>query len=62
MFRCLGKLVTEIVELQLNPPEREVMLCVDQKSQFQVLDRIVVELPFTKGCAANMIRNLNTKK
>ena len=31
--------VTDIVGLYLNPPERAVVLCVDQKSQIQALDR-----------------------
>ena len=29
----------KIVGLYLNPPERAVVLCVDQKSQIQTLDR-----------------------
>ena len=31
--------VTDIVGLYLNPPDRAVVLCVDEKSQIQALDR-----------------------
>ncbi|AMJ50122.1 Transposase [Cereibacter sphaeroides] len=31
--------VTEIVGLYLDPPDRAVVLCVDEKSQIQALDR-----------------------
>lgn len=31
--------VTDIVGLYLDPPERAVVLCVDEKSQIQALDR-----------------------
>jgi len=31
--------VRDIVGLYLNPPERALVLCVDEKSQIQVLDR-----------------------
>jgi hypothetical protein len=32
------KKVTDIVGLYLGPPERAVVLCVDEKSQIQALD------------------------
>ncbi|TDQ52013.1 transposase, partial [Phaeovulum veldkampii DSM 11550] len=46
--------VTEIVGLYLNPPERAVVLCVDEKSQIQALDRTQPGLPLKKGRAATM--------
>ena len=46
--------VTEIVGLYLDPPERAVVLCVDEKSQIQALDRTQPGLPIKKGRAATM--------
>ena len=37
--------VREIVGLYLNPPEAAVVLCVDEKSQIQALDRTAPVLP-----------------
>ena len=44
--------VTEIVGLYLDPPDRAVVLCVDEKSQIQALDRTQPGLPLKKGRAA----------
>ena len=44
--------VTEILGLYLDPPERAVVLCVDEKSQIQVPDRTQPGLPLKKGRAA----------
>ena len=44
--------VTEIVGLYLDPPEHAVVLCVDEKSQIQALDRTQPGLPLKKGRAA----------
>ncbi len=38
--------VRDIVGLYLSPPERAVVLCVDEKSQIQALDRTEPILPF----------------
>jgi transposase len=46
--------VTDIVGLYLDPPERAVVLCVDEKSQIQALDRTQPGLPIKKGRAATM--------
>jgi transposase len=46
--------VTDIVGLYLDPPERAVVLCVDEKSQIQALDRTQPGLPLKKGHAATM--------
>jgi transposase len=41
--------VRDIVGLYLSPPERAVVLCVDEKSQVQALDRIQPLLPMRPG-------------
>src|SRR3954447_18541088 len=41
--------VRDVVGLYLNPPERAVMLCVDEKSQIQALDRTAPILPMLPG-------------
>ena len=41
--------VRDIVGLYLNPPERAVVLCVDEKSQIQALDRTQPILPMGPG-------------
>jgi transposase len=41
--------VRDIVGLYLNPPERAVVLCVDEKSQIQALDRTQPILPMQPG-------------
>ena len=46
--------VTEIVGLYLDPQDRAVVLCVDEKSQIQALDRTQPGLPLKKGRAATM--------
>ena len=42
----------EIVGLYLNPPEAAVVLCVDEKSQIQALDRTAPVLPLLPGVPA----------
>ena len=41
--------VRDIVGLYVNPPERAVVLCVDEKSQIQALDRAQPILPMQPG-------------
>ena len=41
--------VRDIVGLYLHPPERAVVLCVDEKSQIQALERSQPELPMRPG-------------
>ena len=41
--------VTDIVGLYLDPPENAVVLCVDEKSQIQALDRTQPMLPMQPG-------------
>lgn len=46
--RFAEKLI-DIVGLYLNPPENALVLCADEKSQIQALDRTQPELPMKKG-------------
>jgi putative transposase len=41
--------VRDIVGLYLNPPDKAVVLCVDEKSQIQALDRTQPSLPMGMG-------------
>jgi transposase len=41
--------VRDVVGLYLNPPERAVVFCVDEKSQIQALDRSAPILPMLPG-------------
>ena len=41
--------VRDVVGLYLNPPEAAVVLCVDEKSQIQALDRTAPVLPLIPG-------------
>jgi transposase len=41
--------VRDVVGLYLDPPERAVVLCVDEKSQIQALDRTTPVLPMLPG-------------
>ena len=41
--------VRDVVGLYLNPPEKAVVLCVDEKSQIQSLDRTAPILPMRPG-------------
>ena len=41
--------VRDIVGLYLDPPERALVLCVDEKSQIQALDRTQPLLPMRRG-------------
>ena len=46
--------VEEVVGLYLNPPDKALVLCVDEKSQIQALDRTQPGLPMKKGRAGTM--------
>jgi hypothetical protein len=41
--------LTNVLGLYLNPPPKAVVLCVDEKSQIQALDRTQPGLPLKKG-------------
>jgi transposase len=44
----------DVVGLYLNPPDQAVVLCMDEKSQIQALDRTQPSLPMKKGRAGTM--------
>lgn len=44
----------EVIGLYLNPPEHALVLCVDEKSQIQALDRTQPGLPMKKGRCGTM--------
>jgi transposase len=46
--------VADVVGLYLDPPERALVLSVDEKSQIQALDRTQPGLPMKKGRAGTM--------
>ena len=46
--------LTDVVGLYLNPPEKAIVLCVDEKSQIQALDRTQPSLPMKRGRAGTM--------
>lgn len=46
--------VKDIVGLYLNPPDKALVLSVDEKSQIQALDRTQPGLPMKKGYAGTM--------
>ena len=62
----LGKVekVRDIVGLYLNPPDKAVVLCVDEKTQIQALDRTQPLLPmglgYVEGVTHDYIRHGTT--
>jgi transposase len=44
--------VRDVVGLYLNPPDKAIVLCVDEKSQIQALDRTAPILPLRPGIPA----------
>ena len=46
--------LVDVVGLYLNPPEKAVVLCMDEKSQIQALDRTQASLPIKPGRAGTM--------
>jgi transposase len=46
--------LTDVVGLYLNPPQRAMVLCLDEKSQIQALDRTQPGLPLKKGRCGTM--------
>ena len=51
--KFLAKL-TDVVGLYLNPPTKSLVLCLDEKSQIQALDRTQPGLPLKKGRCGTM--------
>lgn len=52
--RQFAEKLAAIVGLYLNPPERAIVLCADEKSQIQALDRTQPGLPLKKGRCGTM--------
>ena len=50
----LEEKLVDVVGLYLHPPEKAVVLCMDEKSQIQALDRTQPSLPMKKGRAGTM--------
>ena len=46
--------MTDVIGLYLNPPQEAIVLCVDEKSQIQALDRTQPGLPMKKGRCGTM--------
>jgi len=46
--------LTDVIGLYLNPPDHALVLCVDEKSQIQALDRTQPGLPLKKGRCGTM--------
>jgi hypothetical protein len=46
--------LTDVVGLYLNPPDKAVVLCIDEKSQIQALNRTQPGLPLKKGRCGTM--------
>ena len=46
--------LTDVVGVYLNPPDKALVLCVDEKSQIQALDRTQPGLPMKKGRCGTM--------
>ena len=46
--------LVDVVGLYLNPPDKAVVLCMDEKSQIQALDRTQASLPIKQGRGATM--------
>jgi transposase len=46
--------LSDVVGLYLNPPDKAIVLCVDEKSQIQALDRTQPGLPLKKGRCGTM--------
>jgi hypothetical protein len=49
----------EIVGLYINPPDRAIVLSVDEKSQIQALDRTRPGLPMKKGRAGTITHTMS---
>ena len=47
--RAFVEKLCDVVGLYLNPPDKSLLLCVDEKSQIQALDRTRPGLPMKKG-------------
>lgn len=46
--------LTDVIGLYLHPPDKAIVLCIDEKSQIQALDRTQPGLPLKKGRCGTM--------
>jgi transposase len=46
--------LTDVIGLYMNPPEKAIVLCVDEKTQIQALNRTQPGLPLKKGRCGTM--------
>ena len=46
--------LVDVVGLYMNPPEKAIVLCADEKSSVQALDRTQASLPMVKGRGETM--------
>src|SRR3954462_3043720 len=53
--------LTDVVGLYLNPPDKAIVLCVDEKSQIQALNRTQPGLPLKKGRCGTMTHDYKRK-
>src|SRR5258708_23124174 len=51
--------LTDVVGRYLNPPDKALVLCVDEKSQIQALDRTQPGLPMKKGRCGTLTHGYN---
>jgi transposase len=51
--------MADVIGLYLNPPQQAIVLCVDEKSQIQALDRTQPGLPIKKGRCGTMTHDYN---
>ena len=51
--RRFDEKLIDVVGVYLNPPDKAVVLCMDEKSQIQALDRTQPSLPLKKGPGRN---------
>ncbi len=42
--------IRDVVGLYLDPPEKAVVVCIDEKTQIQALERTAPILPIRPGC------------
>ena len=54
--------LTDVVGLYMNPPDKALVLCVDEKSQIQALDRTQPGLPLTFGKPATRTHDYDRRK
>jgi hypothetical protein len=54
--------VTDVVGLYMNPPDKALVLCVDEKSQIQALDRTQPGLPMKEGRAGTMTHDYMARR